>query len=584
MQFSELGLDPLILNAVTASGYETATLVQQQAVPAALTGRDLLVSSHTGSGKTAAFLLPSIQRLLVESTGKGIGPRVLVLTPTRELALQVEKSAMKYGQALRRFRTACLVGGAPYGLQLKRLAQPVDVVVATPGRLIDHLERGKIDFSRLEVLVLDEADRMLDMGFVDDIQAIAARCPSERQTLLFSATLDGVVGNLARELTRDAQRIEIEAAPKQEAKIEQRLLYADNMDHKQRLLDALLRDAEMTQAIVFASTKRSTEEISDLLADSGFASDALHGDMQQGQRNRALQRLREGRTKVLVATDVAARGIDVAGISHVINFDLPRQAEDYVHRIGRTGRAGRTGIAVSFAGMREGGLVKNIERYTGNRIEVHTLPGLEPTQRPQAGRPAPGNGRPRSGNGGGNRSGGFGEKRSWGGGERSHASGGYSGSRTDGAPRAYGDRAPRGDSADNRDRGFRSERPQGDRPVRDGAPRGNRFEGAARDHAPRSYGDHAPRAYGDRPPRDGNRFVAEHAPKPDVDGNSVEYWKKREQEAKARTQRPHGDRPARAGQPARSGAGAGEPRRSYGNDNRGAGGHARVGVRGRFKD
>jgi superfamily II DNA/RNA helicase len=575
MQFSELGLDPLILNAVTASGYTSATPVQQQAIPAAITGRDLLVSSQTGSGKTAAFLLPSLQRLQTEPTIKSMGPRVLVLTPTRELALQVEKAAMTYGQALRRFRTACLVGGAPYGLQLKRLSQPVDVVVATPGRLIDHLERGKIDFSRLEVLVLDEADRMLDMGFVDDIQAIAKRCPTERQTLLFSATLDGVVGNLARELTRDAQRIEIEAAPKAEAKIEQRLLYTDNMDHKQRLLDALLRDVDLTQAIVFASTKKSTEEISDLLSDSGFASDALHGDMQQGQRNRALQRLREGRTKVLVATDVAARGIDVAGISHVINFDLPRQAEDYVHRIGRTGRAGRTGVAVSFAGMREGGLVKNIERYTGNRIEIHTLPGLEPTQRPQTGRPASNN-RPRSGNGngnGGNRSGGFGEKRSWGGGER----------KFDGAPRAYGDRAPRADSADNRDRGFRAERPQGDRPARPDAPRGNRFDGA-----PRSYGDQAPRAYADRPPREGNRFEAAPAPKPDVDGNSVEYWKKRESEAKARAQRPHGDRPARAGQPARAAqpartAGSAEPRRSYGNDNRG-GGNARVGVRGRFKD
>ena len=582
MQFSELGLDPLILNAVSASGYETATPVQQQAIPAAITGRDLLVSSNTGSGKTAAFLLPSLQRLLTESTSKSMGPRVLVLTPTRELALQVEKAAMTYGNGLRRFRTACLVGGAPYGLQLKRLSQPVDVVVATPGRLIDHLERGKIDFSRIEVLVLDEADRMLDMGFVDDIQAIAKRCPTERQTLLFSATLDGVVGNLARQLTKDAQRIEIEAAPQAEAKIEQRLLYTDNMDHKARLLDALLRHVDMTQAIVFTSTKKSTEEISDLLSDSGFASDALHGDMQQGQRNRALQRLREGRTKVLVATDVAARGIDVAGISHVINFDLPRQAEDYVHRIGRTGRAGRTGIAVSFAGMREGGLVKNIERYTGNRIEVHTLPGLEPTQKPQSGgsgRPASGNGRPRSGNSnGGNRStGGFGEKRSWGGDERKSF---------DAAPRAYGDRAPRGDSADNRDRGFRTERPQGDRPQagrppRSDAPRGNRFDAASRG----SF-DKAPRTFSERPPREGNRLEAERAPKPDVDGNSVEYWKKRESEAKARAQRPQSDRPARAGQPARSAAGSGEPRRSYGNDNRsaGAGGNARVGVRGRFKD
>ncbi|MHB1214160.1 MAG: DEAD/DEAH box helicase [Thiobacillus sp.] len=552
MSFSELGLDPLLLKSVLASGYENATPVQQQAIPAALTGRDLLVSSHTGSGKTAAFMLPSIQRLLVESTGKGMGPRVLVLTPTRELAQQVEKAAITYGNEVRRFRTACLVGGSPYGLQLKRLSQPVDVVVATPGRLIDHLERGKIDFSRLEVLVLDEADRMLDMGFVDDIKAIAARCPKERQTLLFSATLDGVVGNLARELTRDAQRIEIAAEAKQEAKIEQRLLFADNMDHKNRLLDALLRGVEMTQAIVFASTKRSTEEISDLLSESGFASDALHGDMQQGQRNRALQRLREGRTRVLVATDVAARGIDIAGISHVINFDLPRQAEDYVHRIGRTGRAGRTGIAVSFAGMREVGLVKNIERYTGNRIEVHTMPGLEPTQKPTTGRPAA-TGRPRTS---ASPRGGFGDKRS--------------------EPRSYGDRPPRGDSRDNRDRGYRADaRPSGDRPARsDAPPRGNRADGA-----PRGPFGGAPRAaYGDRPPRnEGYRGAdVQAAPKPEVNGNSVEYWEKREREAKAKAAAPrsYGDR----GNSARPG----QPRGPSNDANRGGGN--RVGVRGRFKD
>ena len=556
MSFSELGLDPLLLKSVLASGYENATPVQQQAIPAALTGRDLLVSSHTGSGKTAAFMLPSIQRMLVEPTIKSMGPRVLVLTPTRELAQQVEKAAITYGNEMRRFRTACLVGGAPYGLQLKRLSQPVDVVVATPGRLIDHLERGKIDFSRLEVLVLDEADRMLDMGFVDDIKAIAARCPAERQTLLFSATLDGVVGNLARELTRNAQRIEIEAVPHQESKIEQRLLFADNMDHKNRLLDALLRGVEMTQAIVFASTKRSTEEISGLLADSGFASDALHGDMQQGQRNRALQRLREGRTRVLVATDVAARGLDVAGISHVINFDLPRQAEDYVHRIGRTGRAGRTGIAVSFAGMREVGLVRNIERYTGNRIEVHTMPGLEPTQKPTAGRPAAA-GRPRSNAG---PRGGFGDKRS--------------------EPRSYGDRPPRGDSRDNRDRSYRTDaRPGGDRPARNDAPRSEAPRGNRADSAPRGPFGGAPRAaYGDRPPRnEGYRGAdAQATPKAEVNGNSVEYWEKREREAKAKAAAPrsYGDRgnSARPGQP-----------RGPSNDNNRGGGN-RVGVRGRFKD
>ncbi|KAB2319812.1 DEAD/DEAH box helicase [Betaproteobacteria bacterium SCN1] len=530
MSFSELGLDPLILKSVTEAGYETASPVQVQAIPAALTGRDLLVSSHTGSGKTAAFLLPSIQRLLAEPAVKSIGPRVLVLAPTRELALQVEKSAMKYGKALRRFRTACLVGGAPYGLQLKRISQPVDVVVATPGRLIDHLERGKIDFSRLEVLVLDEADRMLDMGFVDDIRAIAARCPASRQTLLFSATLEGVVGSLAAELTRDAQRIEVEAAPKQEAQIEERLLYADNLDHKQRLLDALLRDVDLTQAIVFAATKRSAEELSDMLADSGFASDSLHGDMQQGQRNRALQRLRDGRTRVLVATDVAARGIDVAGISHVINFDLPRQAEDYVHRIGRTGRAGRTGIAWSLAGMREGGLVRAIERYTGRRIDIHTLPGLEPTQKPASGRPA---GKPVRGKPQGAR--GFGDKRSWNGEARSY-----------GAPRPA-----RGEGRDNRDRGYRLD-----------APRGSRFEETAR-------ADHAQRTWGNRMPRE------EETSKPDVDGNSVAYWEKREREARAQAKakpagRSYGDRAAPRGA------------RGPGQDKRGSG--ARPGVRGRFKD
>ena len=539
MSFSELGLDPLILKSVLAAGYENATPVQMQAVPAALTGVDLLVSSHTGSGKTAAFLLPSLQRLLKESTGRGMGPRVLVLTPTRELALQVEKAAMTYGKELRRFRTACLVGGSPYGLQLKRLSQPVDVVVATPGRLIDHLERGKIDFSRLEVLVLDEADRMLDMGFVDDIQMIAKRCPETRQTLLFSATLDGVVGNLARELTKNAQRIEIAAVAKQEAKIEQRMLFADNLDHKTRMLDALLRDVDMNQALVFASTKRSAEEISDMLAESGFASDALHGDMQQGQRNRALQRLRDGRTRVLVATDVAARGIDVAGISHVINFDLPRQAEDYVHRIGRTGRAGRTGIAVSFAGMREVGLVRNIERYTGNRIDVHTLPGLEPTQRPSAGR-APSSGRPRSNNsprGYGDRA--HGDKRN------AYARDDNRGNRAYG-DKSFGDKPGYDDNRGNTTRPLRADGPRapyGDRP-RSGAPRG---------------------AYADRPRSEGYMGGVERAPRPDVDGNRIDYVEKK----------PYADRrPAngnRAGKPATP--------RSYGDRPRAA-----TGVRGRFKD
>lgn len=386
MSFANLGLNPGILKAVQESGYTEPTAVQTASIPAALAGHDLLVSSHTGSGKTAAFLLPALERLNTPASRPGKGPRVLVLTPTRELALQVEKAAMTYGRE-RRVRTACLVGGAPYALQLRKLREPVDIIVATPGRLMDHMEGGRVDFSRLEVLVLDEADRMLDMGFIDDIQSIVARTPETRQTLLFSATLDGVVGSLARKLTRNPQRIEVATSVQREARIDQRLLFADNFSHKNKLLDSLLRDTELQQALIFTATKRGADELAESLFEQGFAVDALHGDMQQSKRTRTLQRLRDGRTRVLVATDVAARGIDVAGITHVINFDLPRQAEDYVHRIGRTGRAGRTGFAVTLVNHAEKHLVRNIERYTGQTLRVDVIAGLEPTARAEKPRP-----------------------------------------------------------------------------------------------------------------------------------------------------------------------------------------------------
>ena len=381
MSFANLGLNPTILKAIETSGYTAPTAVQTASIPAALAGNDLLVSSHTGSGKTAAFLLPSLHRLATPSTLPGKGPRVLVLTPTRELALQIEKAASTYGRGLSRLRTVCLVGGAPYAQQLRGLRDAVDIVVATPGRLMDHMESGRIEFSRLEVLVLDEADRMLDMGFIDDINTIVGRTPDTRQTMLFSATLDGVVGSLARKLTRNPQRIEVATPVQHEARIDQRLLFADNFSHKNKLLDALLRDTELQQALIFTATKRGAEELAESLFEQGFAVDALHGDMQQSKRTRTLQRLRDGRTRVLVATDVAARGIDVAGITHVINFDLPRQAEDYVHRIGRTGRAGRTGFAVTLVNHSEKHLVRNIERYTGQTVRIDVIAGLEPTAR-----------------------------------------------------------------------------------------------------------------------------------------------------------------------------------------------------------
>src|SRR5512135_147173 len=384
MSFSTLGLHPSLLETLAALGYADPTAVQRAAIPAALAGSDLLVSSQTGSGKTAAFMLPALEHIRAARTAHGPrapgAPRVLVLAPTRELALQVQKATHGYGRA-QPLRTACLVGGMPYGLQLKALGKPLDIVIATPGRLKDHLERGRLDLSSVQILVLDEADRMLDMGFQPDIDAIVARTPATRQTLLFSATLEGVVGRLARRVTREPKRIGIEASKSRATTIEQHALFADDFAHKTRLLDVLLRDVDLKQALVFTATKRSAEDLSGSLVGRGFAAGALHGDMRQRERNATLQHLRDGRMRVLVATDVAARGIDVPGISHVINFDVPRQAEDYVHRIGRTGRAGRPGVAVTLLGHGERHLVRSIERYTGSALRIAVIPGHEPAQR-----------------------------------------------------------------------------------------------------------------------------------------------------------------------------------------------------------
>jgi superfamily II DNA/RNA helicase len=386
MSFSALGLNDFILRALADAGYQAPTPVQQQAVPAALAGCDLLVSSRTGSGKTAAFMLPSLHRLAEPARHEARGPRILVLTPTRELARQVADAAQKYGRHLRHAKVVSIVGGVAYPVQNRMLASRYEILVATPGRLIDQVQSGRIDFSRLEVLVLDEADRMLDMGFIEDIETIVARLPRERQTLLFSATLDGRITRLAGGMLNDPQRIEIAPPPAHEAQIEQRLLVADGLAHKNQLLDRILRESDLRQAIVFTATKRDADALAGDLEQTGFAAAALHGDMKQSQRNRTLEHLRRGRVRVLVATDVAARGLDVQGISHVINFDLPKSAEDYVHRIGRTGRAGHTGVAISLVGRNDYHQVKAIERYTRQPIPVHTIPGLEPKS--GLGRPA----------------------------------------------------------------------------------------------------------------------------------------------------------------------------------------------------
>lgn len=383
ISFKDLNLSDALLTALTKAGYQTPTEIQIQAIPAALENKDLLASAQTGSGKTAAFILPSLERISKKSEKQGKGPRILVLTPTRELAQQVEKNATAYGENLKYLRTVSLVGGSPMGFQIRVLAKPVDLVVATPGRLMDHMRRGRIDFNRLEVLILDEADRMLDMGFIEDIETIVKATPADRQTMLFSATLDGVVGKLAARLTRDPVRIEI-ARKEEDGKIEEQLLYCDDFRHKERLLDHILRDANINQCVIFTATKSFSEELSDRLYEKGFSSACLHGDMPQSWRNRTLNDLRLGRIKILVATDVAARGIDVPTITHVINYDLPNQAEDYVHRIGRTGRAGRTGYAIAFAEVNEHMKVQRIERYIARKLEETVIEGMEPTRKRKA--------------------------------------------------------------------------------------------------------------------------------------------------------------------------------------------------------
>jgi superfamily II DNA/RNA helicase len=383
MSFSTLGLDSSLLDNLARLGYSEPTQVQRAAIPAILAGGDLLVSSQTGSGKTAAFVLPGLQRLRTASSLPGKGPRMLVLVPTRELAMQVQKATHGYcsGQKL---LTACLVGGVSYGKQLVQVRKPVDIVIATPGRLKDHMDRGSVELGRVELLVLDEADRMLDLGFQEELDSIVARAPKERQTLLFSATLGGVVGRLASRVTRNAERVEITRKQEPKPDIVQHALIADNDGHKERMLDALLRETDVEQALVFTAMKRTAAELTLSLVGRGFTAGALHGDMQQKERTRTLNQLRDGRMRVLVATDVAARGIDVPGINLVVNYDAPRQAEDYVHRIGRTGRAGRAGIAVTFLGHADRNLVRQIERFTGNKVSMMEIEGLEPRKRGHA--------------------------------------------------------------------------------------------------------------------------------------------------------------------------------------------------------
>jgi len=391
MSFSELKLCAPLQKALATCGYTTPTPVQAEAIPAALAGRDVLATAQTGTGKTAAFMLPALERLATLRKGPKGAPRVLVLTPTRELSAQVTEATRTYGRFLR-LRCASILGGSSYREQFRALSAPLDLVVATPGRLIDHLERGTLDLSRVEILVLDEADRMLDMGFKEDIEKVTAAAPRERQTLMFTATLGRSMEALALQLLRDPVRVAIAVKQATASTIEQRLHVADDLGHKQRLLHHLVSDEEVRQAIIFSATKRDADTLAGELKRQGHNAAPLHGDMSQAARNRTLRDVRRGKVRLLVATDVAARGLDVSTISHVINFDLPKFAEDYVHRIGRTGRAGASGVAISFVSRNDAPALQRIQRLIGKTLPRYEIPGCEPT-RPLEMRPAPARGK-----------------------------------------------------------------------------------------------------------------------------------------------------------------------------------------------
>jgi ATP-dependent RNA helicase RhlE len=367
--FAELGLIEPIQRAVRAENYTTPTPIQLQSVPHLLEGRDLLGCAQTGTGKTAAFALPILQRLTAEPRRAGArGCRALVLTPTRELAAQIEASFATYGRHLP-LRRAVVFGGVGQNPQVKAMARGVDILIATPGRLLDLMNQGHIRLGGLEVFVLDEADRMLDMGFIHDVRRVIAALPAKRQSLFFSATMAPEVAGLAHGLLRDPVRVGIRPVASTAERIEQRVMFVEKAD-KRPLLRKVLKDDAIDRVLVFTRTKHGADRVVKQLAQDGVAADAIHGNKSQNARTRALDRFRSGAGRVLVATDIAARGIDVDGVSHVVNYDLPNVAESYVHRIGRTARAGRSGIAISFCDVEERAYLKDIEALIKARIPV----------------------------------------------------------------------------------------------------------------------------------------------------------------------------------------------------------------------
>lgn len=375
MSFADLGLCPTILEALVKQGYSTPTPIQEKAIPAVLEGRDVMAAAQTGTGKTAGFTLPILQLLKDGERAKPNQARVLILTPTRELAAQVGESVATYSQGLQ-LSSAVVFGGVKINPQMMKLRRGVDILVATPGRLMDLYQQNAVRFPALEMLVLDEADRMLDMGFIHDIKKIIKILPAKRQNLLFSATFSNEIRELAKGLVNNPVEISV-APPNTTAERVEQKVYPVEPGEKVRMLCALLRQLDTPQVLVFSRTKHGANRLVKQLSQAGFLAVAIHGNKSQGARTKALQEFKDGKVQVLVATDIAARGLDIAQLPLVVNYDLPQVAEDYVHRIGRTARAGASGLALSLVTQEEVKLLKAIERLTKQELGQHALEGFK---------------------------------------------------------------------------------------------------------------------------------------------------------------------------------------------------------------
>jgi ATP-dependent RNA helicase RhlE len=445
--FKDLGLAKPLLTALAEEGYATPTPIQALAIPTVLQGRDLLGIAQTGTGKTAAFALPILHRLAADPRpAPRRGCRVLVLSPTRELASQIAESFRAYGRHMG-LSVAVVFGGVKYGPQVRALAGGVDILVATPGRLIDHINEKVANLSAVEVLVLDEADQMLDLGFLPPIRRIVATLPKKRQNLFFSATMPGEIGKLAAELLVNPAQASVAPAATTVVRVAQQILFVET-DRKRQLLAELFEDSKMERALIFTRTKRGADRVAKYLDAAGLKADSIHGDKSQGQRERALAAFKAGAVRALVATDIAARGIDVDAVSHVVNFDLPNVPESYVHRIGRTARAGADGVAISLVADDERGLLKDIQKVTRQTIPsfdrrndraLGALAAAEKSTMPEKPRGKPAHGRHASANGGAR-----GRRPNGGGGGRSHqGSNGYAGKgRPSGGPRPIASTQP----------------------------------------------------------------------------------------------------------------------------------------------